>query len=107
MLIVFKAEGAADVMMFGDVAKALMSVMGKEPTERGVITFEQLPGAIERLRKAVARDKAEPQVLEPESGAERKDEEGKVHVRLTQRALPLIDLLEHARREEVPVVWGI
>jgi len=28
-------------------------------------------------------------------------------VSLTQRALPLIALLEHARSEEVPVVWGI
>jgi len=107
MLIVFKAEGAADVMMFGDVAKALMAVMGKEATDRGVITVEQLPGAIERLRKAVARDKTEPQVLEPERGPARENEEEQVHVRLTQRALPLIDLLEHARREEVPVLWGV
>lgn len=103
MLIVFKAEGAADVMMFGEVAMKMIALMGKPPSERGVVTVEQLPDAIERLKLAVARDKAGPKPAPPED----QEKDGEVPVGLTQRVLPLIELLEHARREEAPVLWGV
>ena len=59
MLIIFKSKAAGDVMMFGDVAMTLMKIMGKAATERGIVTVEQLPDAIARLKAAVAQDKAE------------------------------------------------
>lgn len=108
MLVVFKAEGAADVMMFGEVAHAFMEIVGKEPSERGVITVEQLPEAIERLSSAIRRDKADPRPIEKAPAEPARDEEeDRPRVSLTQRALPLLALLEQARRDEVPVLWGV
>ena len=58
MLIIFKSKAAGDVMMFGDVAYAMMEIMGKSPAEKGIVTAEQLADAIARLKAAVAQDKA-------------------------------------------------
>jgi len=108
MLVTFKAEAAADVLMFGEVAQALMEAMGNEASARGVITVEQLPEALARLRAAVAGDRIAPRPLGPrEPALDAGEDAPERFVSLTQRALPLIALLEHARSEEVPVVWGI
>ena len=54
MIITFKSRATADTIMFGDVAKDLLSLMGKAFEPRGIITLEQLPDAIARLRQAGA-----------------------------------------------------
>lgn len=109
MLITFKSGVCADVMMFGDIAKQMMELMGKEAAERGVITVEQLPAAISRLKQAVAEDRRLRQTTPP--ATKREDEEDaaaqRERVSVTQRALPLIELLECSLREEKAVVWGV
>ena len=109
MLITFKSGVCADVMMFGDIARQMMELMGKEAAERGVITVEQLPAAISRLKQAVAEDRRLRQTTRP--AAKREDEEDaaaeRERVSVTQRALPLIELLECSLREEKAVVWGV
>ncbi len=108
MLIVFKAQGAADVLMFGEVAFALMEIMGKQPGERGIVTAFEVPEALDRLRRALAADKAAPKPLGPQDEDTDREADGERRfVSLGQRALPLIGLLEHARREELPVLWGV
>lgn len=101
-MITFGCQACGEVMMFGDVAHRMMEIMGKEAAERGVITVEQLPGAIARLRAAITADRAADRP-EDEDGGE--GEEGP-RVGLAQRALPLVELLERAREEKVPVLWG-
>lgn len=109
MLIVFKSKAAGDVMMFGDVAHTLMEIMGKEPTEKGIVTVEQLPGAIARLKAAVAQDKAEKPVVDHDERLFEKTPEGgkREVVSLARRAVPLIELLEFSLKEKVPVTWGV
>lgn len=107
MLIVFKTQGAADVLMFGEVAFALIEIMGKQPGERGIVTAFEVPEALGRLRKALAADKAAPKPLGPQDDTDREADGERRFVSLGQRALPLIGLLEHARREELPVLWGV
>ena len=109
MLIVFKSKAAGDVMMFGDVAHTLMEIMGKDATEKGIVTVEQLPGAIARLKAAVAQDKAERPVIDHDERVFEKTPEGgkREHVSLARRAVPLIELLEYSLKEEVPVTWGV
>lgn len=109
MLIVFKSRAAGDVMMFGDIALSLMEIMGKEPTEKGIVTVEQLPGAIARLKAAVAQDKAEKPVVDHDERLFEKTPEGgkREVVSLARRAVPLIELLEYSLKEEVPVTWGV
>ncbi len=109
MLIIFKSKAAGDVMMFGDVAMSLMEIMGKTPGEKGIVTVEQLPEAIARLKAAVTQDKsANPTLDHDERHFEKTPEGGKrEHVSLARRAVPLIELLEFSLKEKEPVVWGV
>jgi len=109
MLIIFKSKAAGDVMMFGDVAQSLMEIMGKSPEAKGIVTVEQLPDAIARLKAAVAQDKAEKPVVDHDERVFEKTPEGgkREHVSLARRAVPLIELLEFSLKEGEPVVWGV
>lgn len=109
MLIIFKSKAAGDVMMFGDVAHTLMEIMGKDPGDKGIVTVEQLPEAIARLKAAVAQDKAEKPVIDHDERLFEKTPEGgkREYVSLARRAVPLIELLEFSLKEGEPVVWGV
>ncbi len=110
MIITFQSRAAGDVMMFGDVARRMMEIIGKEPADRGIVTVEDLPAAIARLRAAIAADKAAragrgpaalPETEKVPGGGERP------FVTVAQRAQPLLELFEQAAKREQPVVWGI
>ncbi len=110
MLITFKSKASGDVIMFGDVAQRLMEVMDKSPGDQGIVTVEQLPDALARLKAAVAEDKvnqapteddAQPKIEETAEGDQRE------FVSLARRAVPLIELLEYSLKAKVPVVWGV
>ncbi len=109
-IVTFKSQACADVIYFGDVARRLIELMGKDATERGIVTVEQLPAAIARLKAAIAADKEHHRrlVQEEEQSTEAAEDGGtRPAVSLTQRALPLLALLEEALREKKPVVWGV
>ena len=54
MLVTFKSRAGADVIMFGDAARRLIEVLGKDAGDaRGIVTVEQLPSAIARLQSAI------------------------------------------------------
>ncbi|RTL51346.1 MAG: DUF1840 domain-containing protein [Rhodocyclaceae bacterium] len=105
MIITFRSPASGDVIMFGDVAKHMMQLMGKAVTDEGIVTVEQLPDAIARLRAAVDADKA------ARTGAQDDESETKetgmaAAVSLTQRAVPLLELLEWSLKKKKPVTWG-
>lgn len=111
MIVTFRSKAAGDVIMFGDVAKRMMEIMGKEFSEQGIVTVEQLPGAIGRLKAAIAADKAarvgEPEEDEDEPRLEAAPGGARPFVALAVRAIPLLELLEYSLKEETPVVWGV
>ena len=109
MIIVFQSQAAGDVIMFGDVAQRMMAIMGKDVADQGIVTVDQLPDAIAHLKAAIAADKAEragkseddlPQKERAEDGSNRP------FVNLTQRAVPLVELLELSLKKNKSVVWG-
>ena len=110
MIITFQSQASADVMMFGDVAKHMMEVIGKEPADKGIVTVEDLPAAIAKLKAAIAADKAaragRPADAQPEYETA-PDGRQRPFVSVSQRALPLVELFEWSLKREVPVVWGI
>lgn len=108
MIVTFKSAAAGDVIMFGEVAKRMMETMGKDATEQGIITVEQLPAAIEQLKAAIAEDKARIAALSEEARQQAEtDQGGRPAVSFYQRAVPLLELLEWARKKGKPVVWGV
>jgi len=111
MLITFRSAACANVIYFGDVAKRLMQFMGKESADAGIITVDQLPAAIAALREAIADDKQNHRRLLDQEEGETEYETApngasRPRVSLTQRALPLLEMLETSQREEKPVLWG-
>jgi hypothetical protein len=102
MLVTFKTPCYADITMFGNVAVALIKMMGHSGSVPGALLAEDVPDALRRLRVAVAANPDAP--LNPRNADE--DEEVRSQsVSVSHRAMPLIELLEAAEREEKHVMW--
>ena len=97
MLVTFTTKAYADITMFGNVALAMLQMMGHSTTVPGAILAEDVPAALSRLRAAIDAEKASPPV-------EDKDADEPV-VSLAHRALPLIELLAAAAKAESNVMW--
>ena len=113
MIVIFQSPASGDVIMFGDVAQRMMKLMGKEATDKGIVTVEQLPDAIARLKAAIEEDKRQRAGLSVEDLPQTEPDVGKSvkssrpFVTLTQRAVPLLELLEWSLKKKKPVVWGV
>jgi hypothetical protein len=101
MLITFKTPAYADITMFGDVAKALIKLMGHSGSIPGAILAEDVPAALAKLRAAVEPNPDAP--LNPHRDDD--DTPSGESVSLSKRALPLLELLEAAVRDEKNVMW--
>ena len=102
MLIKFKTTANyPDITMFGEVALKLLKMMGRSGKVPSAISAEDIPAALKSLRKGVADADA---ALEDQPPHE--EEEGEERrVSMHNRALPLIEMLDTAAREDVPVMW--
>jgi hypothetical protein len=110
MIVTFKSAAAGDVIMFGDVAQRMMEIMGKAASGQGIVTVEQLPDAIARLRAAIAEDRAQLSKMAEEDWPQTETAPGggqRPFVSLAQRGTPLLELLEWALKKKKPVVWGV
>jgi hypothetical protein len=108
MLITFKSPAAPDVMMLENLAEYLLGIIGKQLTERGVISHEDIPAAIEKLEAAVSTDK---QKRAEGDGHFHEGEEGhephEIPIGLAQRAYPFLDMLRLAQKENKDILWGV
>jgi len=102
MLIKFKTTASyPEITMFGEVALKLLKMMGRSGKVPSAINAEDIPAALQSLRRGIAdADEAleDQPPHEEEEGEERR-------VSMHNRALPLIEMLETAAREDVPVMW--
>ena len=97
MLITFSTEAYADITMFGDVALAMLKMMGHSGSVPGAILAADVPAALSRLTAAINAEKAAPPI-------EDKNTDEPV-VSLSHRALPLLELLAAAAKDNVNVMW--
>jgi hypothetical protein len=102
MLITFETKAYASITMFGDVAIALLKLMGHSAGVPGALMADDVPAALTRLKAAVQRQPDEP--TDPTDGPA-SDEEDDAHVSLAHRALPLIELLTAAAAAHENVMW--
>jgi hypothetical protein len=114
MIVTFQSPASGDVIMFGDVAQRMMKLMGKDPSDKGIVTVEQLPEAIARLKAAIEEDKQQRAGVREEdlpqtepAGVGGHAQSARPFVTLTQRAVPLLELLEWSLKKKKPVVWGV
>jgi hypothetical protein len=97
VLVTFTTDAYADITMFGDVALKMLKMMGHSATVPGAIRAEDVPQALSRLKSAIDAEK----LLSPHID-KNSDEPA---VSMANRALPLINLLAAAAKEEAYVSW--
>ncbi len=97
MLVTFTTDAYADITMFGDVALAMLKMMGHSGSVPGAILAADVPAALSRLTAAINAEKAAPPI-------EDKNTDEPV-VSLSHRALPLLELLAAAAKDNVNVMW--
>jgi hypothetical protein len=113
MIVTFQSPASGDVIMFGDVAQRMMKLMGKDVTDKGIVTVEQLPDAIARLKAAIEEDKQQRTGVQEENAPQTEPagsggaQGSRPFVSLTQRAVPLLELLEWSLKKNKPVIWGV
>jgi hypothetical protein len=83
--------------MFGNVALAMLKMMGHSTTVPGAILAADVPAALGRLTAAIDAEKALPPVADNDA------EEPTVS--MAHRALPLINLLAAAAKADADVMW--
>ena len=96
MLVKFDSKAGA-LTTFGDVAVQLLRLMGQSGAVPGAILSQDIPAALARLREGVG--------AHPEAPAKKTDGDEEPAVGLSQRAFPLIELLERAAKTGADVIW--
>ena len=97
MIVTFTTKNYADITMFGNVALALLKMMGHSTKVPGAILAADVPAALSRLKAGIGAQKDLPPVDDS-------DEEEPV-VSMAHRALPLIELLEAGTKAGNNVMW--
>ena len=113
MLITFKSKAHQNVMMMQDHAQRIFDLLHKDP-ERGVITAEEAPQAVQLLeqevdesRKHQATDEVEQDVKAHHGEVEDSEHEAAEAVTFSTRAYPLLEMLRAARDQGADVLWGV
>ncbi len=107
MLVRFSSQATANLLMFDDVARALLKVIGKTATKRGVVIVDEMAAALVRLHALTEQEKR------LREGRERREElpipdvgiEPHELVGLSVRAQPFIKMLDQAQREKKEITW--
>ncbi|MET0508698.1 MAG: DUF1840 domain-containing protein [Burkholderiaceae bacterium] len=117
MLYEFKCRATGTVTMTESVGRKIVELMGKSPGPKGIITVDQMPAAIKALRSAAERDRkateaarrGTPAGAAVPAAAKDDDakEEEKNAVGISQRVVPLIEMLEAAHAAGRDVTWGV
>ena len=103
MLVRFVSSETGEILMFAEAARMLLQAIGKATTARGTFTQAEMAAAAKALGEAVKQSEAPP-------ADDEVDEHGKKKapvVVLSQRAWPLIDMLERTSRggSKANIVW--
>ena len=102
MLIRFTSDVAGHFIMLGDNALPLLRLMGMSGREQGAVSGEDLRQALQTLQAGLQR--AAELAARPAQESE-DDDEDVVPVSLQRRALPLLEMLQRAAREDGYVMW--
>jgi len=103
MLYKFKSQAWAVVIMLEINGDQMLSIIGKTPSEQGIITVAKIPDAIAALEaEIVAHEEAESRLGETPL----QEAEGDSVV-LRHRIAPFIALLRNSAEAGKDVVWGV
>lgn len=89
--------------MFGDDAKQLLTALNLP--ESGEIMTAQLPALIQRLQQIIAVDKSANPVVWPEDLNTEVEQEAPVVIHLSQRAVPMLQLMQRCLSATETIRW--
>ena len=107
MLYKFKSKAAGDLIMLEPNGRRVLQIIGKEAGPKGIILPEQIPGAIDALEAAVAREEADQKALSDQAMANGETPPRNEAVSLRQRAVPFLDMLRRCQKAGEEIVWGV
>lgn len=102
-LIKFQSPTQGSVIMFGEDAQTLLNALNLP--SHGEMATAQLPDYLERLNTAIAVDKATNPVIWPELLLTEEEKNEPVIVRFSQRAAPMVQLLERCISATETISW--
>jgi hypothetical protein len=105
MLVTFRTKAYANITMFGDVAKQLLELMGHSGTVPSAIKAEDVPIALARLEAAIAQRRPADAAKAAEDHRGHDGYDAPRKVTLSQRAVPLLELLRTAAANKHDVMW--
>lgn len=102
-LITFRSPTQGSVIMFDDHAKQLLAAL--DLPESGEIMTAQLPAMIKRLQQVIADDKKANPIIWPDDQCTEEEKDAPVVIRLSQRAAPLLQLMERSLTATETIRW--
>jgi hypothetical protein len=110
MLFKFKSKAASDLIMLEPDARALLRMMlGNDPV-KGIVLAQDLPATIARLEAALAQESANKTLHKGANASfeyKNGDETIENGVHISQRAVPMLQMLKRCLAEKSDVVWGV
>ena len=107
MIVTFKSKASGDLIYFKDAALKLLQLMGRDDKVPSALYADDVGAALMQLQQGLAaiadseREKAE----QAEAAMANQPAGGKVHVSLTVRAVPLLEMIETAVRQPSDLMW--
>jgi hypothetical protein len=109
MIYEFKSRATGTVVTTQAVAERILQLIGKSTPSKGVILPEQMPAAIDALKRAIdieAQSSSNPRSVDVAHG-EPDDESSDAGVSLAQRAFPFLEMLREAYAARKEITWGV
>ena len=107
MLYEFKSRATGTITMTESVGRKVLGILGKSPDPKGIVTVEQLPGAIQALKTAAERDRKAEEAARSGTANQDDDDDSKNYVGISQRVVPLIEMFEESLKAGKDVTWGV
>ena len=102
-LITFRSPTQGSVIMFGEHARQLLSALNL-PVAGEILTAE-LPAMIARLKAAIEADKLHHPITWPDESAPDFDKKAPVIIHFSQRAAPVLLLMERCLAATETIRW--
>jgi cyclopropane-fatty-acyl-phospholipid synthase len=103
MLYKFKSKATGDLIMLEPHGRQILSLIGKDPSPRGIVQVAEMPAAIQALQSAMAQQDAQ----DAQNQARGDDASHEDVVSLRQRAVPFIAMMQRCLGEQHDIVWGV
>ena len=107
MLYKFKSKAAGDVIMLAATGQRVLGILGKDAGAKGIITPEQMQGAISVLQAAMVDEEAQQQAVIAEAKTKGEVPPTFDAINLRKRAWPLVELMRRSAKEAVPITRGV